>query len=353
MKAPGAIGLAREARWRRVFEEEDEQVALDKLTVSELIELGQPDPLMARIDSFSTDERWADMIDLRDRCREAVERGKQLWGVAHHVDYRLALEAPPELAAVAADSPASRFTLGPLTEVAASTHTWTELEPYLASGPIRSMVANERAVRGEDLSGAVFDRHVLEMPDSLLTWEPQYSAPEYKRNRVESDPPIPDDTTEVELPSAGETINDPLTVEALLALTATWTEQSNGIAEARAVEGTALSAIASLGLRRARISELRQAEAFNIMAWTASDSGAHGRRAGLAAGRMAAWWVAAAAADLLDEWPLDPKEFSDDIAHLNWYWWSDPYPSTGWACRIAIEDPEANYAWVLNAADAE
>ena len=114
-----------------------------------------------------------------------------------------------------------------------------------------------------------------------------------------------------------------------------------------------MSAIASLGLRRARIAPLTLAEALDIMAWTAADSGAHGRRAGLASGRMAAWWVAGAAADLLDDWPMNPEEFAEEIGHLNWYWWSDPYPSTGWALRIAIEDPEENYAWVLNAADAE
>jgi len=334
-------------------EEQDEQQAVAKLTVAELVEMGQPDPLLARIDAFATDRKWTDMIDLRDRCREAVERGKQLWGVAHHVDYRLALEATPELAAAAADSPASRFTLGPLTEVAASTHTWSELDPFLESGPIRSMVANERAARGENLSEAKFDRHVLEMPDHLLEWEPAYVLPHYKPNRVDCDPPIPTKTEEVELPTPGIEINDLLTVEALLSLTETWTTQSNGIAEAKAVEGDALAAIASLGLRTARVAELSLSEALAIMAWTASDSGAHGRRAGVAAGRMASWWVAAAAADLLDDWPLEPEEFGEEISDLRWYWWSDPFPSTGWACRIAIEDPESGYAWVLNAADAE
>ena len=331
-------------------EEEDEQRAITKMTVAELVEMGQPDPLLTRIDSFSTDQKWQDMIDLRDRCREAVERGKQLWGVAHHVDYRLALEAPPELAAQVAYSPASRFTLGPLTEVAASTHTWGELEPHLGPGPIRSMIANERVARGENLTEEKFDRHVLEMPDRLLDWEPAYVLPSYKPNRVVCDPPIPGLMSEVALPEPGPEINDLLTVEALLALTETWTDQSNGIAEAKAVEGDAMSAIAALGLRTARIAELSLPDALTIMAWTASDSGAHGKRAGAASGRLGAWWVAAAAADLLDGWPPDPEDFGENISHLRWFWWSDPFPSTGWACRIAIEDGE--YAWVLNAADA-
>lgn len=324
----------------------------EPLSVPELIEIGTPDGLMTRIDAFVRDGRWDDLTDLRDRCHEAVERGKQLWGVAHHVDYRLALEGPGEMAAAVAGSRASRFTLGPLTEVAASTKQWADLEPWLDEGPVRAMVAFERVMRGEDLSDASFDRRVMEMPDRLAPWERGYSLATYRPDRVECDPPLPERLEPVDLPAPGETLDDPETVEALLDLVKTWTEHSNGAAEAYAVEGNAMAAIARLGLRQARVAEVDASQAMAIMAWTAADGGAHGRRAGAATGRAAAWWAAAAMTDHLDMWPPDPAEFGEAVQRLRWWWWTDPFPPTGWACRIAVEDGDEGIAWVLNASDA-
>ena len=53
---------------------------------------------------------------------------------------------------------AGRFALGPLSEVAASTHTWAELAPHAPPGPLAAVTAHERVVRGEDLRRiALFD----------------------------------------------------------------------------------------------------------------------------------------------------------------------------------------------------
>lgn len=320
------------------------------LTTTELVERAKHDELLARIDALCTDQAWDDLIDLREKCREAVERGKQLWAVAHHVDYRLALEAPASYAGTVVDSPASRFTLGPLTEVAASTHGWTDLEPHLPDGPSRAVVAQERVVRGEDLRG-IEDR-AIEVPLVLSSWEPSYSVPEYKPDRVESVPPHPEHLEKVEV-CAGERVEDRASVDALLGLVATWVDDSNGTAEANVVEGGALEAIGSLGLREARVAGISPAQAMAIMAWTASDGGAFGQRSGAANGRLAAWWTAATITDLADDWPVMPDDLAEAIDSLNWYWWSDLYPATGWACRLAIEDPDAGYGWVLNAADAK
>ena len=323
------------------------------LTNAELVEGAKHDELLQRIDALCADHEWDALIDLKELCREAVKRGKQLWAVAHHVDYRLALEGPPAVAGPVVDSPASRFTLGPLTEVAASTHTWAELAPHLPLGPSRSVVAQERVVRGEDLRDAPdLDSTLLEVPLVLADWEPKYSVPEYKSDRLESHPPHPERLDEVGL-RPGEPINDRASVDALLGLVSTWTESSNGTAEAKVVEGTALHAIGSLGLRDARVAVLDPSQAMAIMAWTAADGGAFGQRSGAANGRLVAWWTAATITDLADEWPVDPAFLGEAIAELRWYWWSDLYPATGWACRLAIEDPQANYAWVLNAADAK
>ncbi|MBK5266477.1 MAG: hypothetical protein JJE47_03515 [Acidimicrobiia bacterium] len=323
--------------------------SLDHLSIPELIELGRPDPLIRRVDALAGRRDWSEMIDLRDRCHEAVERGKQLWGVAHHVDYRLALEADPDIAAAVVDSLASRFTLGPLTEVAAASHSWNELAPFLPVGPSRDIVGYERALRGDPPADA---NPVLEIPVSLSSWEPEYALPKYKSDRVEADPPAVEPGEIVELGAPGEVITDLETTEALAHLAATWTEHSNGTAEALAVEGTAASAIAALGLKQAEMTEIRLDQAMALMAWTASGGGAHGQRTGGASGRFAAWWALACLTEFTDEWPPNPDELGAAGAELRWYWWSDLYPTTGWACRIAVEDPQAGYAWVLNAADA-
>ena len=42
-----------------------------------------------------------------------------------------------------------RFTIGPLTEVAAQHHTWADLSPVLDRGPRAAFVAHERVLRGE------------------------------------------------------------------------------------------------------------------------------------------------------------------------------------------------------------
>jgi len=193
---------------------------------------------------------------------------------------------------------------------------------------------------------------LTEVPLARADWEPQYSVPEYKADRLESHPPHPDGLERVELESA-EPVNDRASIDALLGLVSTWTESSNGTGEAKVVEGTALHAIGSLGLREARVAALDPSQAMAIMAWTAADGGAFGQRSGAANGRLAAWWTAATVTDLADEWPVDSATLGEAIAELRWFWWSDLYPATGWACRLAIEDPEANYAWVLNAADAK
>src|SRR5713101_7612333 len=92
-----------------------------------LIEQGDLDQLTLHVDRLCERADWVGLLDLRDRCRAALARGKQLWPIATNAEYRLALEAPGEWAAMVLDSAAGRFALGPLGEVAASTHEWREL----------------------------------------------------------------------------------------------------------------------------------------------------------------------------------------------------------------------------------
>lgn len=319
-------------------------------TISNVVERGNPDELLGLVNHLCTDEAWDDLVDLKHRCLEAVTRGKQLWGVAAHIDYRLALEAPGPWAAPVITEGAGRFTLGPLPEVTASTHLWGELDPYLPDGPARSVVAQERVVRGENLLHASVDPGILEIPLRLELWEPPYPLATYHPSKAEFPPPDLPPMRPVDLPRNPEIISDVLSTNALTELTTVWTEESNGRSEASAVAGTAADAIAALGLRAARIVQITPQSGVAVMAWAGASGGAHGRRPGAAAGRFAAWWTVSELAGL--EWPPEPAELGEAVHRLAWYAWSDLFPPTGWTLHLAIEDPEEGLAWAVSAVDA-
>ncbi len=111
-------------------------------------------------------------------------------------------------------------------------------------------------------------------------------------------------------------------------------------------------AVAALGPRLVRWARLTPAQAFAVMAWAAASGGAHGRRRGAAAGRVEAWWTAAVLTGLDDTWPVDPDELGEAANELRWYAWSRDEPATGWALRLAVEDPTDGLAWAVSASDA-
>ena len=104
---------------------------------SELVEVGDLDELTRHIDRLCSAGDWDGLVDLRDRCRRALERGKQLWPAASHAEYRLALEAPGQWAGAVLVPGAGAFALGPLPEVAASTHTWAEPDAAICGSVCR------------------------------------------------------------------------------------------------------------------------------------------------------------------------------------------------------------------------
>ncbi|HEX2369676.1 MAG TPA: hypothetical protein VHM94_10615 [Acidimicrobiia bacterium] len=315
------------------------------------VERNDPDELLRLIDGLTAAQEWEELHRLGVLCRDAVERGKQLWGVAEHVDYRLALEAPGPWAGPAVQAGAGRYTLGPLHEVAASTHDWGELAPHLAPGLPLTMTAHERVVRGDDLAEEPqVNAAVLEIPLRLEPWEPVYQLATFQSDRLDfPSPPLPE-MGWFESDDARRMVDDDV-AEALLGLVRPWSDESNGRAETVAVEGGAVEAIASLGARRGRIARVDPAEGLRWMAWAAADGGAHGRRRGTAVGRFEAWWTAAALAGI--EWAPDPGQLGEAVGALEWYLWGDPAPDTGWSLRIAVADPGRRRAWALSALDAE
>lgn len=320
----------------------------------DLVERGDVDELVAHADGLAALGEWDALLELRDLSRVAAERGRRLWPVAERAEYRLALDAPGRWAAQVLVADSGRFSFGPLPEVAASTHTWDELADHVVQGaPEAALAAHERVVRGEDLHGdRRLDPFVLEVPFSLAPWEPDYPVAEYRPDGA--DFPLPEITglREVALDARVRAADEQETVQALVDLCAPWARDSNGRVRASAVHGDAASAVAAVGVGRARMVEISPQRALARMGWAAASGGAHGRRRGMAAGRFAAWWAASALGGLLDTFPPDPSELGDAVGELRWWAWDTGAPDVGWSCRLAVEDPADGLAWAVDAIDS-
>ncbi len=322
---------------------------MDDDALTALIESSDLDGLVRFIDGLATSRDWDGIEETRDRCREAVERGKQVWGPAEYAEYRLALDAPADRAAAVVGDGKGRYGPGPLWEVAASTHSWEELAPHLGTPTVKAMVAHERALRGDAVAGQEVDRGILEIPIERRTWEPPYPTAVYRSDGVD----FPEgDRTELaweDLPEPGERLDDDGGVEALLELIKPWWDESSGHADAVHVAGGAPSAIRALGPSRARIAPVSYQEALVAMVYAAASGGAYGSRRGTPRARALTWWVVA---QLLgyDEPPGDPDALAAG-EELNWFLWDPGDQVGGWGLHLAVEDPEDGVAWALSAVD--
>ncbi len=321
--------------------------------LDELIHRADLDELVRMIDDRCSARDWAGLLRVRDRSRHAVATGRQLWPAATLAEYRLALLATPAYAAAVLDETdglSGRFTIGPLTEVAAQHHTWDELQPLLDLGPRASFVAHERVLRGDSIDAPDLPA-VLDLPLGLQDWEPEYSLATYSDAGAEFPmPELPDDWVEV-IPTASEIFDDDVDL-AVRQLVEPWLTGSNGQADVVCVEGGVAEALGALGLRRARLAELDATTALAWLAWAGASGGAHGRRRGAAAGRFGAWWTLAALGDVIDDWPVPPDELGRLATALRWYRWDAHEPAMGWALQLAIVDPVEQVAWAILARDA-
>lgn len=318
-----------------------------------LIESSDLDGLVEFVDGLVDSHDWDGLVELRDLCREATERGKQVWGAAHFAEYRLALDAPAAYALGVIKPGAGRFAQGPLWEVAASTHAWHELSS-IDDHALRALIAHERLLRGDDMSAVTVDRSVVDAPLNVASWEPHYPLAIYKSDRAdfpELEVLSPD--AWVELPeAAGEPAGERAPITALLDLVEPWLESSNGRGEGVAVFGTELDAIRALGPRRVRIEEVEFRQATAVMAWTGASGGAYGRRRGSPVGRALALWAVAAAAGLDDDWPIELDELGEAGAELRWFVWDPGDQTGGWSFHIAVLDEVDGLAWAVSAVDA-
>ena len=323
-------------------------------TIAEALATGDLDELSRWVDRLCQAGDWAALAALRDASREAFSRsGRQLWPIASQADYRLALEAPaPEAAAVLVDG-GGRFALGPLAEVAASSHTWEELVAHVPPTPTAALTVHERVVRGEPiLDHHAIDPAVLELPLALAPWEPAYAVATYRSHAAEFPAPRASPLSPRALPPPPDVAFDDAEVgSALRALVERWVVESNGVVRVSAVEATAEAAVAALGATQVLWAEVEPAEALAVMAWAGASGGAHGRRRGAAVGRFGAWWALAAVGGVLDHWPLDPAELGGVAQALRWVRWRPVGPDVGWSLHLAVEDPGDGMAWAVSATD--
>jgi hypothetical protein len=320
--------------------------------IQDLIEAADMNGLLRAVDALCSARDWDGLVDVADRCEEAVERGKQLWPIADHVDYRLALEAPGEYAASVLESGSSRFSLGPLTEVAASTHSWADLADHIETPQVAAFVAQERVLRREVLDGDPRAHpDILELPLHLEEWEPGYSLATYRSNLVEvAEPWDPKSRlVEVEVKGAAKELDEDEFVQAFLDLVTPWTNESNGAARSVVVEGDEIDAASALTFDALRIGPLRHDEAIQRIAWAAASGGAHGRRRGAAAGRSMAWYLVALLGDL--RWPAPAEAIRDALTNLHWFYWDEGAPEEGWVLRLAVSDPTNGWAAAIAATD--
>jgi hypothetical protein len=319
--------------------------------LDELVEAGDLNGLLRAVDGLCAARAWDDLLDLADRCEEALERGKQLWPIAAHIDYRIALEAPGEIAARVLHPDLGRFAHGPLTEVVASTHRWEELAPHVETPQLAAYIAQERVLRGEDLKDdARAHPEVLEMPLSLAAWEPTYTLATFKADHVEVPEPFePRIPMRALAPDPAPVLEEPELVSALLDIVHPWTAESNGAAAAAVIEGNGARAAATLAYGPILIGPLDPPDALQRIAWAAASGGAHGRRRGAAYGRFMAWYVASLLTDVA--WPPEPEVLGREIGGLRWYRWDEDAEEAGWILRLAVEDATHGWAAAISASD--
>ncbi len=319
------------------------------MTLDALLLRGDVEELIDEVERRVASSDWGGILELRDRCdRAAAQLGKQLWPVAHYAEYRLALDAPGEWAARVLEPGAARFALGPLTEVAAATHRWSDLADHIETWFVAATVAQERVIRGERLEGdprAHADE--IGLPLALAAWEPDYPIPHYRHDELlEDGPPVPTgDAAEHDDPP-GAPLEDPSLQEAAEAIGRTWAHESNGYCHVAVVEGRASNAVAAVMEGGYRLSEVDVADLLARVAWSAASGGAYGRRKGMAAGRAAAWHLLA---EFLDESPTIPA-IGGALDRMRAYLFDDGAASTGWSVRVALEHRDG-FALAIDAFD--
>lgn len=330
------------------FEPDDE---LDRL-----VDRADLDGLVRLIDGRCASRDWDGLLRVRASCRAATATGRQVWPAATLAEYRAALLAPATHACRMLEEDSGRFTVGPLTEVIAQNHTWVDLVDHLPDGPRRSFVAYERVLRGDRPVG---EHESIDLPMSVLDWEPDYALPVYSDDGVRADCPTDNWRHDWTVVDAADVANDVGADEIGLAvrnLVEPWTASSNGRAESVTVDGGVAEVLRALGLASARVTEIDGRSALGWLAWCGASGGAHGRRRGGALGRFDTWWLLAALGGIQSEWDdlVEENRLADELGavveSLRWYRYDDTTTS-GFELSLIAVDPLDGLAIGMSARD--
>lgn len=318
-------------------------------SLDELVQRADLDGLVRHVDDTCASRDFDHLLRVRDAARAAVDTGRQLWPIATLANYRLALWAPPHLAVRALDDTARQFMPGPVPEILAVHHPWQELSAHLAPGHDRSLVAYERALRGDTIDSD--EEAVLEVPIEPAPFEPRYLLAGYSDDGVIDTAPMMPRPSDALAAAAHEGFDDD-TVHVFRDMMRAWTAQSNGTARAVVVEGGLAEACGAIAPGAVRTSELTSGQALQWLAWAAASGGAHGKRRGSAAGRSEALWLLAVFAGLDDEWPGSIGELEAVISQCRFHAFdNDGAPTGGWGLRLVIVDPQEGVSAALSAHD--
>lgn len=317
-------------------------------SLASLLHRGDVDELVRAVDRAAARRDWKRVGTIRRACLEAVEAtGRQVWGPAAFAAYRLALEAPAELAVSAMLAGHDRHTLGPLTEVIAQYHTWEELVPWLPGGPVNAVVATERVARGEDLTDdSRAEVHHLDVAPRWQAWEGRPALPTYRPDSLLAPAPTVGTGrawTDVAVPSASPR-PDVALVAALEAIAEPWATASTGEVSTAVVDGPAAGAIAAVAPGPARARPIGLSDAVAWLTWAAASGGALGRRRGLAAGRSTVWWLLRTiVGDLADPAGTldDPDELEFFLAECSFVEF-DTGADHGWRLQVAVAHPSGH-----------
>lgn len=327
----------------------------------DLLALGDLDGLVREADRRAAAEDWDGVVALRDACLAATaETGRQLWGPARYAAYRVALDGPAPLAAAMLEVGVSRHGLGPLTEVVAQHHPFADLAERL-DGPLRSVVAQERVLRGEDLRAD--PRAEPSDPETpplrLEPFEPAYVLPTYRATERVDGAPLLTAGADVPIPAGGATgsvkASPPLAravADALHEAVATWESASDARVRTIALgESTAADAVRAVAPDARVARTLGLPDLLALIAFAGASGGVHGARRGGAAGRAAAWWVARTAVGLTAPGvPLDVDELEFRLEDLELVAFATPGPAA-WRLQVAVADPATGAAAAVSAVE--
>jgi hypothetical protein len=324
---------------------------------NQLIDRSDLDGLVRTVDDLCSSRDWSSLLQLRNSCRLATASGKQLWPASTLAEYRIALLAPSRIAAQVLEEGSGRFTLGPLTEVIAQNHQWSELQHELPHSPIASFIAHECALRGQQIENPSEVFAALETPLELQPWEPKYELAVYRDNSAEFPSPElpPTSTSHVVVTANAPEVrldDDHGVADAAHQLVGAWTTSSNGILQVGSVRGDETHALASLGIASATLRALQPTQALALLAWAGASGGAFGRRRGAAAGRDSAWWLLGALSGRAHQWPLSNDEIGDVLNSLKWWWFDADQSPTGWQLQLVIADDQRGLSWAISARDS-